>query len=221
MNVLLLLVSLVMGARHAMAPDHLAAVGTFTEKTEATKSQGLWYALRIAAGHSAGMLAVAAVIMGLLVALSPAWIAWTTWGSGVWLLLMALWILWDLARDLWNSKRSFKKESPQPKSKASSSRWVQLLKKPATAWAIGLLFGIAVSPGDLAIFTIMAKNHAGPLAALGYLGAFLAAMFAGLAVVGTGLGWANTRMFLRRAFQGMSGLAGLGVALALLTGNLH
>ncbi len=70
------------------------------------------------------------------------------------------------------------------------------------AWAIGLLFGIAASPGDLAIFTIMVKNHAAPIAPFGHLVAFLASIFVILGAVGTGLGLAKTRMFLQRTFQG-------------------
>lgn len=218
MNVILLLVSLALGARHAFAPDHLAAVGTFTEKTEATRTQGIWYALRIAAGHGAGMVAVALVAVGTLQALSPAWVTWTTWGSGVWLMAMAVWILWDLGCDVFHrGRRTLTKNS----ARSSYPGWTELLKKPATAWLIGLLFGLAVSPGDLAIFTIMVKSHGTPLLALGYLGAFMAAMFAGLGAVGGGLGWANTRRALRRTLQGISGLAGLGVAVALLSGYLH
>lgn len=217
MDVMLIFVSLALGARHAFAPDHLAAVSTFTEKTQATKREALWYALRIALGHSAGMLAMATVIVGALTALSPSWVTWTTWGSGVWLLAMALWILWDLVLDLWCADRAVPQRTPV----LQNPRWARWLRIPATAWAIGLLFGLAVSPGDLAIFTIMVKVHAEPLWALAYLLTFILAMCAGLAAVGAGLGWANTRVLLRRAFQGASGLAGLGVAVALLTGYLH
>jgi high-affinity nickel permease len=218
MNPLLLLVALVLGARHAFAPDHLAAVSTFTEKTEASRRQGLRYALRIAAGHSLGMVGMAGLIFGLLASLPPAWVRWTTVAAGIWLLAMAGWILWDLGRGLFAKTPSV---SPGEATLLKDNRWLTLLKRPGAAWAVGFLFGIAVSPGDLAIFTIMIRNHAAPLTAFFYLAAFLTAMFAGLALVGSGLGWANTRLVLKRAFQGASGLAGLGVALALLTGYLH
>ena len=72
------------------------------------------------------------------------------------------------------------------------------MKRPGSAWLVGLLFGLAVSPGDLAIFTLMAQHHATPWVAFGLLGLFLCSLFAGLGVVGSGLGWANTRVVLRR-----------------------
>jgi cytochrome c biogenesis protein CcdA len=202
-----------LGVRHAFAPDHLAAVSTFTEKTEATRRQGIFYALRIAAGHSVGMLAEAVVLMGLLIHLPVAWDTGTTWASAIWLLAMALWISWDLVRELaW----------PHPKtSRQRTLRWTNALKRPTTAWFVGLLFGIAVSPGDLAIFSVMARDHANLAGAFGYLFIFLLAMFIGLACVGGGLGWANARVVWRRAFQGLSGFAGMGIAVALMIGWLH
>jgi hypothetical protein len=165
------------------------------------------------------MLAVAAVIMSALAALSPTWVAWTTYGSGIWLCIMAAWILWDLARDLWPRLR--RRAPGRQATRPGGDVWVRFLKRPGAAWAIGLLFGLAVAPGDLAIFTIMFKSHTQPIWAFSYLGVFLVGMFGGLAAVGAGLGWANTRTFLRRTFQGLSGLAGLGVAVALLAGFLH
>ena len=96
----IVLIAVGLGLRHAVAPDHLAAVGTFIEKTSATRRQGLEYALRIAAGHSVGMLAMAGVMIGLLVAIPAAWLQWMTWGTASWLMLMAVWILWDLGHDI-------------------------------------------------------------------------------------------------------------------------
>ena len=217
MNFVLASLSMVLGARHAVAPDHLAAVGTYTEKTEATRWQAIWYALRIAAGHSVGMLAVAAFMIVFLRVLPPIWVTWTSRGSGLWLLAMAVWILWDLIRDIKGLHHTTSRFS---KCKMSPY-WGRVLARPAAAWAIGLLFGLAVSPGDLAIFTIMIKSHATPVVAFGYLALFFSAMFIGLGAIGGGLGWANTRTFLRRTFQGVSGLAGVGVAIALLGGFLH
>lgn len=212
----LLALATLLGVRHAFAPDHVAAVSTFTEKTEATRRQGVVYALRIAAGHSAGMLAEAGVLLGLLVTVPVAWDMAMTWGAAIWLLLMALWLLWDLVRGV--RRRSHGQPAPHLHL---GNPWVTTLQRPIAAWGIGLLFGLAVSPGDLAVFTIMAKSYAHPVVALGYLAAFLAAMFAGLAGVGGGLGWANTRPTLRRVLQGLSGVGGLGVAVALMSGMLH
>ncbi len=217
MNLPLALLSIVLGGRHAVAPDHLAAVGTYTEKTEARRLQAVWYALRIAGGHSAGMIAVAVFLMMFLDTLPKTWAIWTSRGSGLWLLAMALWILWDLVRDARWPRHHFSRTT-RSKPGGYIAGW---LSRPAAAWAVGLLLGLAVSPADLAIFTVMVKTYAQPLAAFDYLLLFLAAMFAGLAAVGGGLGWANTRTVLRRTFQGVSAVAGLGVAIALLAGYLH
>jgi len=170
------------------------------------------------------MLAMAGVIMGLFVVLPTAWLQWTTWGAALWLMLMAVWILWDLGRDMIHA------HDTQTLSTAHASRapngtdngqWRALLKRPGAAWLVGLLFGLVVSSGDLAIFTLMAQHHATPWAVFGLLGIFLCALFAGLGVVGSGLGWANTQVVLRRFFQGLSGVAGAGIALGLVTGVLH
>lgn len=216
MDVWLLALAAILGLRHAVAPDHLAAVTTLIEKTRATRRQGVWCGLRIAAGHSVGMLSEAGVILGLLTAFPPAWTAATTWAGAIWLIFIALWVLGDLVLGLRRRGRSGTISRGR-----TPDRWAPVLKRPVAAWAVGILFGIAVSPGDLAIFTLVARNHADPASALGYLAAFLAAMFVGLASVGGGLGWANARTVLRRTFQGLSGAAGVGVAIALMTGLLH
>ncbi len=216
MNAWLLIIAAGLGIRHAVAPDHLAALGTYTEKTGATHRQGIWYALRMAGGHSAGMLAIAALVVGLVVALPAQWVHWTTWGSGIWLMIMSVWILWDLGQDLLRSRHASSTEHPIQETRLHA--W---LKNPATAWLVGLLFGLAVSPGDLAIFTLMLRTHAAPLSSFGLLALFLAAMFLGLALVGGGLGLANAQKGLRRFFQALSGAAGMGIAVALVTGFLH
>lgn len=216
MRIWVIVLAAVLGLRHAVAPDHLAAVTTFTETTRASRRQGVWYGLRIAAGHSIGMLAEAGLILGLSMTLPPAWTTGITWASAMWLIFLAVWLIGDLVHDLRPRTGTGRIRSP-----GDASRWARMLKRPVTAWAIGMLFGIAVSPGDLAIFTVVARTHADPLTALGYLAVFLAAMFCGLGAVGGGMGWANARTTLRRTFQGLSGAAGVGVAIALLTGFFH
>ncbi len=220
----IVLIAVGLGLRHAVAPDHLVAVGTFIEKTSATRRQGLEYAVRIAAGHSVGMLAMAGVMIGLLVAIPAAWLQWMTWGTASWLMLMAVWILWDLGHDIifaHDTQTLHVAHVSEARKRTDNGRWGALLKRPGSAWLVGLLFGLAVSPGDLAIFTLMAQHHATPWVAFGLLGIFLCSLFAGLGVVGSGLGWANTRVVLRRFFQGLSGVAGAGIALALVTGVLR
>lgn len=212
-----------LGARHAFAPDHLSAVGTYVEKTQASRRQGLMWALRIAAGHSIGMLAIAAAIEIFLLKLSPAWMTATTWASSLWLMIMAVLVFWDLILDV--RKRRYPNPAHPSEGSGGTSRLQALIDKwfhrPVTGWFVGLIFGVAVAPGDLAIFTMMIRYNAQPAAAFGLLFVFLAAMFAGLAVVGSGLGWANSRAFLRRGFQALSGLAGMAVGVALVTGLLH
>lgn len=230
----IMLTAAALGGRHALAPDHLAAVGTYVEKTRANRRQGVGFALRIAAGHSAGMLAIAGIVEGLMMTLNPAWLQATTWASGLWLMVMAAWILWDLVRDLRPVSAAYAAETSDDSERLSEvstrprtvfRRKIRLqgdwVRRPHTAWLVGLLFGLAVAPGDLAIFTMMVPYHSQPLAAFGLLGIFLLTMFAGLSIVGAGLGWANGRAMLRRGFQAFSGVAGMGVSLALITGVLH
>lgn len=233
----LVMVACGLGLRHAIAPDHLAAVSTYVEKTRATRRQGVFHALRIASGHALGMIAMAICLMGLLLSLPSAWIRWTGWGAGLWLLCIATWILWDLARDLNPRRASQRSVSAEADTEASASgdtptvwrgpasgrprRFTMFLKRPVAGWLIGFLFGMAVSPGDLAIFTLMIKQHATPAMAFGLLGVFFLALYAGLGFVGGGLGSMNARTPLRRLFFALSGLSGAVVGVALITGYLH
>lgn len=226
----ILFVALGLGLRHAIAPDHLAAVGTFVEKTHATRRQGARYAIRIAAGHALGMVAVAGLLMGLLLSLPSGWMRWTDWGTGLWLLTLAIWILWDFVRDLARTRGAGGPDPGAHEAVGSAKdrtrtdpprRQGGFLERPVTGWLVGLLFGIAVSPGDLAIFTIMTRQHATPLFAFGLLALFFLAMFAGLGALGGGLGSINARRTVHQVFLALSGVSGIAVALALITGALR
>lgn len=222
-----MLLAAALGGRHAVAPDHLAAVGTYVEKTRGSRRQGLVYALRIAAGHSAGMLATAAVIQGLLMTLPAVWEHAAMWASSLWLMGMGAWIAWDLLQDVGGARDRRQVQTsqegggtitPHDRPRRSWGIRVEWLQRPTTAWLVGLLFGLVVAPGDLAIFMLMVKFDSQRLAAFGLLVVFLLTMFAGLALVGSGLGWANSRVQFRRGLQMLSAVAGVGVSLALFIG---
>lgn len=210
-------IAALLGLRHGGAPDHLAAVSTFIEKNQARGGTAVRYALRIGIGHVSGMAAVAIAEMAL-----TRWhpfeqtiSGWVGDMAAVWLVLAGLWVLGDLARRRW---------VPTARTSRGGRAWVdRLLRHRWAAYGVGVLFGLAVSPGDLAIFTMVATVTSRPVLVALLLGTFWIAMLAALATLGYGLGLGGRvgGGRLEPWMAGASGLFGVGVGASLLLGVLH
>lgn len=227
MEIAALLLALVLGIRHGMAPDHLAAVGTLVEKTRVSFYRSVGIALRIGVGHGVGMSGIIVLILVFSWQLPPRWDLWTNWASGLWLIIIAFWLLLDLVRELRRMRVSLGNHlaedgySKRVVGYLAQGRYGKWLQQSWAAWAVGLMLGIAVSPGDLAIYTLVIQHGKEPIAALVLFGVFLGGMLASITLVGAGLGWSNARQRLRQTLQAISGLAGMGVGFALISGILH
>jgi hypothetical protein len=205
------LVAMALGLRHGTAPDHVAAVSTFVGEEGHGVARSVAQALRIGLGHALGMAVLATGASLLLHRLPQAWTLSMGRLSGLWLLLMGGWILVDLA----GGSRLCPK---RPQSRTLP----RLQRHPGIAWCVGLLFGVAISPGDLAIFTLAARFGRTLIVTAALLASFWAAMLAALAAVGASLGSAERRgpSLLRRWLAAVSGLFGVAVGVLLLAGGL-
>ncbi len=207
-----------LGLRHAIAPDHLAAVGTFVRATRAKTRHSIFHALRIGGGHAAGMFLMGVVIVGVAHELPHALVATLSRISGLWLMMLSLWILLDLLWPNWRFGMARLRQWHE-RRQPGTRRW----SLAAGAWSVGLLFGIAVSPGDLAIFTLALGQAANPWFGIGLFGTFIIAMLLGLSLVGLILAWRTNGLGakLSQGLSGLSGFFGLGIGFLLVAGMLH
>ncbi len=206
-----------LGLRHAVAPDHLAAVSTFVKAMRSGARKSVGYALSIGGGHSLGMLFVGFLLFVVLHHIPESVVSLVSRISGLWLMLLSLWILLDLLRPTWRFG-SQRLESWREAHASLGQRRAGL-----AAWGVGLLFGLAVSPADLAIFTMALAQSSQPVLGLILLLIFLAAMMAGLAGVGLviGIRGDGIRARVSVGLSGLSGFFGLGIGFMLVFGLLH
>jgi hypothetical protein len=202
------LVSALFGLRHGVAPDHLAAVAALARAGE--RCRALTQALLVGFGHALGMTATAVALILFVHALPEGTALLLDRLAGLFLLLLGTVLLAELF---------------VPRGRLAPGRLMRvgaaLPRHPLVAFGLGLLLGLAVSPGDLAIFTLVLRFARTPVTALALLATFLAAMLAVLAGVGAGLGWSGEgRLRLAPWLSGLSGAFGVLVGAALLSGLL-
>ena len=208
MSWFLLGLAILLGIRHASAPDHVMAVTTYVEQNHASARSGIGYALRIGLGHSLGMIIMGIAVLFLLHHLPGAWGAFLSRVSGVWISLFSGLIL----ANLWFGKEH----------SVMRKRLGQWIGSRSSAWILGVLLGLAVAPGDLAIFGLMTTVPNQVDGAL-LLISFLFAMLASLIILGAGLEHFHKlgRAQWHHWTTNSVGVLGMGVGLALLSGILH
>jgi hypothetical protein len=177
----------VLGARHAVEADHLAAVATMVDADRRGSLMGLWWAL----GHMIpiGAGGVAAVALGVVI---PRWVA-SLAEMGVGLMLIGLGVIGILSQ--------------------VGSR--QLLRERALtgrdSFAVGVVHGLAGSGAMILVLTTTAGDP--PLAALFLAGVGLGSITTMVLLAGA---WGRLRR-RAAALQTVAALAsgGLGVAILL------
>lgn len=204
-------VAAVLGLRHALAPDHMAAVSAYVEKSRANASRALGYALRIGIGHSVGMVLIAGLVLFLLHAIPMGVADLMSRIAGAWLLVVA-WLFW----------RNLSRHTTASRFSLALDRWMGSAR---SSWLLGFILGLAIAPGDLAIFLLMVNQERHPIAAGVLLGGFLFTMMGALAVLGVFLGAVNTRAPTQHDWHGWLSysvtLMSAGVGMALVVGVLH
>lgn len=204
-------IAIVLGLRHAVAPDHMTAVTTLVKKNNCRPLEGMLAALRVGGGHAFGMIGMGGLVVLVFHRVPEGIVQILSQLAGWWLVVMALVIFWDL----W-----LPRSSPSRFVKNHLPRWVGT---KASAWGIGLILGLAIAPADLAIFLMMSAQAHDPMFAMSLLGVFLVAMLGALGALGWGIGWTYTgeSPTLHRVTTGGAGVLGLSVGMLLVTGILH
>ena len=204
-------VAILLGLRHAIAPDHMTAVTTLVKKTNCRPIEGMSLALRVGGGHALGMGAMGGLVVILLHHVPYRIVQMLSQAAGWWLVIMALIILVDLL---------FPDSSPSRYLRDRLPHWIGT---KASAWGIGLILGLAIAPADFSIFLMMAAQSHYPAYAMSLLGAFLVAMLGALGAMGWGIGWTHTLKSpaFHRVTTAGAGVLGLSVGMLLVTGLLH
>lgn len=204
-------VAIILGLRHALAPDHMAAVGAYVEKSRANASRALGYALRIGVGHSVGMIVIGALVLWVLHAIPVGFADLMSRIAGVWLVLVA-WLVW----------RNRQRDSTSNRKDTGLYRWIG---SPRSSWLLGLVLGLAIAPGDLAIFLLMIHQERQPESAILLLVGFLLAMIGTLMLLGFLLGSVKTGPDHQRDWRGWLNhgvtIMSAGVGMALIAGVLR
>jgi cytochrome c biogenesis protein CcdA len=89
---------LLLGIRHALEADHLAAVVALSTRTRG-RFDAMWRGVAWGIGHSTSLLLIGGVCLAFGAALSPAHAHWLERGVGVMLILLGLQVLARLRRD--------------------------------------------------------------------------------------------------------------------------
>ena len=89
---------LLLGIRHALEADHLAAVVALSTRTS-SRFDAMWRGVSWGIGHSTSLLLVGGVCLAFGAALSPAHAQWLERGVGVMLILLGLQVLARIRRD--------------------------------------------------------------------------------------------------------------------------
>ncbi len=228
--VLLAFYGALLGARHALEPDHLATVSTM-----AAHGRSRAHVLRVAAAWGAGH-ATLLIAIGLLLTLLQ-------WGAPSWLAgridqLVGLVMVVMGAQTLWKARRDRLHAHPHTHDDPGTvhthfhlhrhgaahthpeePNW---MSRPSAAYAVGSLHGLAGSGAAAAAAVLVAPSTKAAilyllLFAAGSLVAMLAvAVLALWPVIWASSGTAGARRFV----QGMAGAASLIVGLLLVHGSL-
>jgi len=224
--ILIALYGVLLGARHALEPDHLAAVSTLaahgSSRADALRVTSAW-----GAGH-ATLIVCAGILLTVLGWNVPPYLAGRADTLvGLALITVGAWTLAGVRRDRIHAHphahgtqpahRHFHAHlhetghdvHPQPPT------W---LRRPLTAYAVGTLHGLAGSGAATALAVLVAPSH---IAAAIYLLSFGLGGLIGMVAVGALAMWPLIRISsgaarTRRLVQGLAGMTGIIVGLLLV-----
>ncbi len=214
--ILIALYGALLGARHALEPDHLAAVSTMaahgSSRTDVLRVSAAW-----GAGH-ASLIILAGILLTSLGLQIPAYLAGRTDTLvGLALIVVGAWTLAGVRRDRIHvhphahgtqpahmhfhvhPHETGHDAHPQPPA------W---LRRPLTAYAIGTLHGVAGSGAAATLAVLVAPSRG---TAVVYLLSFGLGSLVGMVAVGAFAMWPIIRISSRgpRARQLVQGLAGM------------
>lgn len=214
MSRLLLLTAFTLGAAHAVAPDHLAAVGVFVSRARSTR-EALTHGARWGVGH-----ALTLTLAGLAVLFAAG--AWpqllslrAEWLVGVVLIGLGARTVWRAARDHMPSSAAAHAHSHGHSHSHANS---QAHRHPLLG--IGMLHGLAGSGAMAAMVPLGTGQH--PWQAALWLALFGAGTIAAMALIAGAAGWSLRAAAARsterlRVVVAAAGLASMAVGALWLT----
>lgn len=226
---LLAFYGMLLGARHSLEPDHLAAVSTMaahgSSRRDIVRISAAW-----GAGH-ATLLILAGSLLSLLGWKIPETVSSRAdWLVGFMLIGMGLWTFWGLrgtpvhvhthAHGTQPPHTHFHRhgEGHDHDTHSSVPNWI---KRPAIAYGVGTLHGLGGSGAATALAVVAAPST---MAAAFYLGAFGVGSLLGMVAVGVLAMWplmhvASRIPKTRQVVQALTGTASVVIGI-LIVGNV-
>lgn len=216
-----LVLGLLLGARHAFEPDHLAAVSTLAAEQRGSLAGlrlGAWWGL----GHALALAVVAGTLSALGLSMPERLAGWLELGVGVMVLGLgarAVWLAWREGRQgtpAWHAHHGVFHHHAQPGAHLHLSKWT-LATRPLL---VGLAHGLA---GSGALTALVLAELDGAQARFGYVLTFGLGSVCGMAVLTALAGAPLERLAKgRRAgtwLLGTAGLVSIAIGLAWVTAS--
>ncbi len=204
----LLILGFLIGMRHAIEADHVAAVATLVSTSKSTK-QSIWHGVAWGAGHTLTLFLFGSVVIMFNGTLSESTASWLEFSVGILLVLLGL----DVIRRLYKERIHFHlhQHENQPAhfhahshcshsthNKEAHQHSHSRPSFPLRALFVGLIHGMA---GASALILLTVSKIDSPVTAMIYIAMFGIGSMAGMAVLSVIIAWP-----LRRSARGMTGL---------------
>lgn len=214
-----------LGARHALEPDHLAAVSTMaahgSSRSDVLRVSAAW-----GAGHASLILLAGILLAALGVKIPPSLAGRADTVVGLALVALGTWTLLSLRRDHIHLHPHAHEAQPthlhfhihpHHAGHATHPQPPAWLRRPLTAYAMGTLHGTAGSGAAVALAVLVAPSR---LAAIIYLVSFGLGSLVGMVAVGVFAMWPIIRIssrarIARQLVQGMAGMTSVIVGVLL------
>lgn len=203
---LLLLTAFTLGAAHAVAPDHLAAVGVFVSRSRSTR-EALTHGAHWGMGHALTLTLAGLAVLFVAAEWPQLLSVRAEWLVGVVLLGLGTRTLWRAAR---TSEASFTVDAhcvDHAHADGTVHRHHHAHRHPLLG--IGMLHGLAGSGAMAAVVPLSAGQH--PLQAALWLTLFGAGTIAAMSGIAAAAGWSlrTTSRASGRATRLLTGAAGM------------
>jgi sulfite exporter TauE/SafE len=220
---------ILLGARHALEPDHLAAVSTMaahgSSRSDVLRVSAAW-----GAGHASLILLAGMLLTLLEVKMPPSLAGQADTVVGLALVALGVWTLSGLRRDRIHLHRHTHDAQPShvhfhlhphDAGHATHPEPPAWLRRPLTAFAIGTLHGAAGSGAAVALAVLVAPSR---IVGVIYLLSFGLGSLMGMTTVGVFAMWPIIRVssrtrFARQLVQALTGMTSVVVGV-LLAANL-
>lgn len=173
-----------LGLRHALDADHVAAVSSILARSSSLWRSGLigaWWGC----GHTAILLIAGALVIGFKIAIPPALAQWVECGVGVMLIGLGASLAWTLYREDWHWHRHEHDGEPHihlhhhARSESHHhGHWLEAGMKP---FVVGMVHGLA---GSAALLLVVLSTVETLGQGLAYIAVFGLGSIAGMVGVG-------------------------------------